>query len=230
MRASDLQKALRKEANPERAKLSARYFKTGKGEYGEGDVFLGLTVPQQRAIARGFYDMSLADIAMLLKSPVHEDRFTALVILVEQSKRSSENDKAKIARFYLKNARRINNWDLVDTSAPQILGPVVTRAMLVRLASSRNLWERRIAILATFYGIARGEFTDALAIAEWLLKDPHDLIHKAVGWMLREIGKRDRVVLERFLAEHASGMPRTMLRYAIERFTPAERKRYMTSA
>ena len=219
----DVQRELRKVADPEKAKLYAGYFQTKKGQYAEGDKFLGVTVPVQRKIARKFFDLPLAEISKLLKSGLHEDRFTALVILVAKSK----SDPVNTAKFYLNHTKHINNWDLVDTSAPYILGPVATKSTLYKLAKSRNLWERRIAVLAAGYGIRNGDYANTLKIAEMLLRDTHDLIHKATGWMLREIGKKDVTVLERFLAKHASVMPRTMLRYAIERLSEAKRKRYL---
>ena len=233
MNARDVQRVLRKLANHKKAKLYAGYFKTGKGEYGEGDKFLGITVPVQRTVARQFADLPLSEIAKLLKSHVHEDRFTALEIL-----KMKPISKA-IAAFYLKHTKYINNWDLVDTSAPYILGPVVDRKILYKLATSKNLWERRIAIVTTQYFIRRGDFADTLKIAEILLHDSQDpvklrhgasLIHKATGWMLREVGNRDVKVLEQFLATHAPRMHRTMLRYAIEKFPQEKRKKYLTNS
>ena len=233
MNARDVQRALRKVANFEKAQTHARFFKTKKGEYGEGDKFLGIIVPVQRTIARQFADLPLSEIAKLLKSPVHEDRFTALEIL-----KMKPISKA-IAAFYLKHTKYINNWDLVDTSAPYILGPVVDRKILYKLATSKNLWERRIAIVTTQYFIRRGDFADTLKIAEILLHDSQDpvklrhgasLIHKATGWMLREVGNRDVKVLEQFLATHAPRMHRTMLRYAIEKFPQEKRKKYLTNS
>jgi 3-methyladenine DNA glycosylase AlkD len=227
-----LENRIKAEANPSKAKLLARFFKTGKGEYGEGDVFLGLMVPQQRGIAREFTDLSLAEIKILLESEVHEKRLIGLLILVERMRKADAKGQKEIFKFYLKNTRRINNWDLVDLSAPRIAGAYLAdkdRAILNRLARSKNLWERRIAVLATFWFIRDADFADALAIGEILLHDEHDLIHKAVGWMLREVGKKDLKVEEDFLRQNDryKTMPRTMLRYAIEKFPEAKRKKYL---
>ena len=223
MTAADVQRALRKVADPEKAKAYARFFKTGKGEYGEGDQFLGITVPAQRKVASRFFDLKLAEISKLLKSGFHEDRFTALVILVAKSK----SDPVNTAKYYLAHTKYINNSDLVDTSATYIMGPIIKRSVLYKLAKSKNLWERRLAIVASGYGIRNHDFVATLKIAEMLLSDPHDLIHKATGWMLREVGKKYVATLERFLAKHASVMPRTMLRYAIEKFPETKRKMYL---
>jgi len=217
-------------ADPKRAVGNARFFKTGPGEYGEGDKFLGITVPMLRKVARGGRDLSLDDLLKLLASPWHEERLVALMVMVDQHQRATDKDRLALHRAYLANAKRINNWDLVDASAGQIVGYHVAEkgtAFLERLAASDDLWERRIAIIATFYGIKHDDFAPTLLIAEQLLGDDQDLIHKAVGWMLREVGKRDGAVLRQFLDRHAATMPRTALRYAIERFTPAERQRYM---
>ncbi|MBI5848532.1 MAG: DNA alkylation repair protein [Nitrospirae bacterium] len=221
---------LLKIANPEKAKTLARFFKTGKGQYGEGDIFLGIMVPQQRRIAKKYAALSLQDIKALLASKVHEHRLIALFILVGQYQKADEQVKKKIADFYLTHASCINNWDLVDLSAPHILGDHCygeNPTMLYRLAESDNLWKRRIAIMATFAFIRKGSFKEALAISGMLLHDRHDLIHKAVGWMLREIGKRDVQREEEFLNKHAHEMPRTMLRYSIERFDDKKRRYWM---
>jgi 3-methyladenine DNA glycosylase AlkD len=231
MRASDVIKELRSVGTPERAKALSWFFKTGKGQYGEGDVFFGITVPEQRKVALRFREMPLGEIEKLLNDKVHECRLTALLILVEQYRRGTDKERARIAAFYLAHAKRINNWDLVDLSAPRIVGEHLlgrNRKVLYRLARSKNLWERRIAILSTFTFIREGDFKDALAIAELLLKDEHDLIHKAVGWMLREIGKRSLAAEKSFLKKHAARMPRTTLRYAIERFPEHVRKEYLS--
>ena len=208
----------------------ARFFKCGPGEYGEGDRFIGLTVPAQRRVARQFRDLPLAEVDVLLHSPVHEERLTALFIMVDQFRRH-EARRGGIVSLYLRRLRRVNNWDLVDSSAPQILGAWLLdkpRGRLDRLARSRNLWERRVAIVATLRFIANGESADAIRIATLLLHDEHDLIHKATGWMLREVGKRaSEEALRAFLARHAARMPRTMLRYAIERLPPRERARWL---
>ena len=230
--ASDVIVALESFSNPERAQHSQRFFKTGKGEYGENDVFIGLTVPQQRKVAKKFTDLSLSDIEKLLTSDVHEHRFTGLVILVNVYKKGEEMTKKKVYDFYLKHLYAVNNWDLVDTSAPNIVGEYLSehvkeRNILYTLATSMDLWEKRVAILSTFAFIKRDDFDDTLAISEILLEDSHDLIHKAVGWMLREVGKRDQTVEEVFLKKHADKMPRTMLRYAIEKFNEPLRQYYI---
>lgn len=225
-----LPEALRRETNAEKATFLARFFKTGKGQYGEGDVFLGLSVPQQRKIAQSYTHLSLNEIQSLLKSEIHECRFTALEILVMKYEKASLPEKKEIYEFYVKNARLVNNWDLVDTSAPHIVGDYVLdkkKDVLLTLATSDNLWEKRIAIVATLRLIQAGDFTSTFAIAECLMKDTHDLIHKACGWMLREVGKRDEAMLESFLKKHYKHMPRTMLRYAIERFPEPKRKAYL---
>lgn len=224
MSVRDITQLLREEADPDKAKFLARYFKTGKGEYGEEDVFIGVTVPQVRKIAKKYKDLSLSDIQKLLKSKFHEYRLTALIILTYK-----ENTK-DIVRIYLRNTKYINNWDLVDLSARDIIGGYLIdkpRDILYRLVKSKSLWERRIAVLATFAFLKKKNFKDSFAIAEILLHDPHDLMHKAVGWMLREIGKIDQEAEENFLKKRYKTMPRTMLRYAIERFTPDKRALYM---
>jgi 3-methyladenine DNA glycosylase AlkD len=216
--------------SPAKAKASAWFFKTGAGQYGHGDVFVGVTVPEQRRLAKRYAGLPLAELRALLASKLHECRLTALFILVRHYERGDEAARERIARFYLANRKAVNNWDLVDSSAPYILGRHLLardRAILLRLARSRDLWETRIAIVATLAFIREGDFADTLAIAERLLGDPHDLIHKAVGWMLREVGKRGPDALERFLAKHAARMPRTMLRYAIEKFPEKKRKAHM---
>jgi 3-methyladenine DNA glycosylase AlkD len=230
----ELKSDLRRLSNPERAKQCARYFKTGKGEYGEGDIFLGIIVPEQRKIAKKYLGLDLKDIGSSLASKIHEERLIALLILTYKFKSKILNDKGReeIFNLYLKNARlgNINNWDLVDLSAPNVVGGHLldnNRSILYKLAKSNNLWERRIAVLATFMFIKYNDFKDALRIAELLLEDKHDLIHKAVGWMLREIGKRDQSKEEGFLEKHYKKMPRTMLRYAIERFEEGKRKAYL---
>jgi len=221
---------LRSIANPEKAEILSGFFKTGKGQYGEGDIFLGVMVPQQRRIAKEYGFLSLKNIETLLASRVHEHRLVALLILVQQYRKADIQEKETLADFYLDHATRINNWDLVDLSAPYILGEHLCgkdAAVLFRLAVSENLWERRIAIIATFAFVRKYRFNETLGIAETLLHDQHDLIHKAVGWMLREVGKRDMRSLERFLKDHAAAMPRTMLRYAIERFTASKRQYWL---
>jgi 3-methyladenine DNA glycosylase AlkD len=218
--------------DPKKAKFLARFFKTGRGQYAEGDIFLGIAVPEQRKVARKHKQMGLEDVRKLLKSKIHEHRLVALLILVEKFKNAVEKDQEKIFYFYLRNIRYINNWDLVDGSAPLIIGGYLLnkpleRKILYRLSKSENLWERRVAVLATLMFIRDRQFRDTLEIARKLLNDEHDLIHKAVGWMLREIGKLDQEMEEKFLRAFHAKMPRTMLRYAIERFDPRRRKIYM---
>lgn len=234
LRAAALQKVLRQSADPERARDLQGFFKTGKGEYAEGDRFLGLYVQVTRAAAKTFRDMPLPEVEKLLKSPWHEDRVAGVFILVDQMARGTEAQRRTITAFYLKNSASINNWDLVDVSTPQIVGRHLFEnrqelKMLVKLAASKVLWERRIAMLATFYFIQQQEFSQTLKIAELLLHDPHDLIHKAVGWMLREADKRAPGTILPFLNKHAHHMPRTMLRYSIERFPEPLRKKYMSA-
>jgi 3-methyladenine DNA glycosylase AlkD len=225
--------ALRALATPERARASAWYFKTGPGEYGEGDRFLGVTVPATRGVLRG-RTMTLREACTLLESEWHEARLLALLALVELYQKGTASERKAVFRAYMARRKRIDNWDLVDSSAPQIVGAELCgkrRAELVRWTRSKRLWERRIAMLATLHTIRQGDPTDGLAIAELLLHDEHDLIHKAVGWMLREIGERCSLGhLRAFLNAHAGTMPRTALRYAIEKLDPAERKRWMTMA
>lgn len=271
MTALELQSALQKLASPEKAKASAWFFKTVQGQYGEGDQFLGVTVPEQRRLAKQFRELPLAEIAKLLQSPIHEHRLTALFILVWQYQQGIRNKAPEIrgkpplastgstlrvqpeaiVDFYLAHRSRVNNWDLVDSSAGYILGDWLLansmksvilsdrsslgdqavegsgRRILYDLAKSKSLWDRRIAIIATQAFIAAGQFDDTLRLAELLLTDKEDLMHKATGWMLREVGKRDVAVLRKFLDAHATQMPRTMLRYAIEKLPEAERKQYL---
>jgi 3-methyladenine DNA glycosylase AlkD len=227
---SDLKKELAAASDSERARSSAWFFKTGKGQYGHGDHFIGITVPVQRKIARRYTHLPLQEVARLLDSRTHEHRLTALEILVAQYERGDATQKQAIFDFYLKSTGRVNNWDLVDGSAPGIVGAHLvarSRRVLYRLAKSKNLWERRIAMVSTMTLIRSRDLTDAFAIAKILLKDEHDLIHKAAGWMLREAGKRSQEGLVRFLKRNYSAMPRTALRYAIERFPMAERKRML---
>jgi 3-methyladenine DNA glycosylase AlkD len=238
--AAQARKALRAFANPAKALKATRFFRTGKGEYGEGDKFIGGTTPEIRGIAREFRDLPLREVVTLLRSSVHEERTLALMILVLQFDRAGRADRGdsgareKIYRLYLRERRHVNNWDLVDGSAPYIVGAFLfesrDRSVLFDLAGARSLWDRRIAIVATWYLIRKGDFADALRISALLRDDTHDLIHKAVGWMLREIGKRDVAVLEKFLEKHAAHMPRTMLRYSLERLTPTRRKYFMARA
>ena len=209
---------------------SQRYFKTGPGEYGEGDIFLGITVPEIRKLAKEYPDLSLAETIQLLQSTIHEERLLALLLLVRAYAKADARTKKHIYDLYLENTHYINNWDLVDASAMHIVGAFLmdkSKKILHNLARSNNLWERRIAVMATFHFIKQDAFVESLAIARKLLTDEEDLIHKAVGWMLREIGKRSIQIEERFLKEHYKKMPRTMLRYAIERFPEAKRQRYL---
>jgi 3-methyladenine DNA glycosylase AlkD len=221
---------LHKLGNPVRGVHSQRFFKTGPGQYGEGDKFLGLTVPEMRAIVRKYRELDDAAVLDLLSSPWHEERLVALLLMVEAYDRGDDPRRAHIHAAYLANTARINNWDLVDASAGNIVGQHLDArdiALLERLARSESLWERRIAIVSTFHFIKRNEFRPTLEIATLLLGDSEDLIHKATGWMLREVGKRDRTALDRFLKKHYKRMPRTMLRYAIERHPERTRKQYL---
>lgn len=228
MTADDVRAALRRLASPAKAAVLQRFFKTGQGQYGEGDVFLGVMVPDQRRVARQFAALPLDAVAELLAGPIHEERLTALVILVNRFSRAAPPERKRIYAFYLRHRARVDNWDLVDLSAPYIVGPCAPLDKLVQLARSRSLWDRRIAMVATFHAIRAGNPAPALRIAGLLLADPHDLIHKAAGWMLREAGKRcGEDVLEHFLACHAPAMPRTMLRYAIERLPEARRRAWL---
>jgi len=230
MSLSELKTRLQKLASKETAKSLQRFFKTGPGEYGEGDVFIGIKVPPLRKLAVEFERASLKTVKVLLRSRIHEERTLALMILVRQFTAADEKLRERIYDLYLAQTRFINNWDLVDGSAPYIVGPYLwerDRRQLYILAKSPSVWERRIAILSTFYFIRQEDFADALKISELLLSDQHDLIHKAAGWMLREIGKRNLAVEESFLKMHYSKMPRTMLRYAIERFPESQRRAYL---
>jgi 3-methyladenine DNA glycosylase AlkD len=221
---------IRAHASEENARFALRYFKTGPGEYAEGDLFLGLRAAQVWAIVRKHRDLGLASVEKLLRSKYHEDRMVALLIMVDRFRREDESVRKDIYDLYLANTRNINNWDLVDSSAPGVVGAWLfarNRRPLYGLAKSRRLWERRIAIMATLWFIRRDDFDDTLRIAKILLRDEHDLIHKAVGWMLREVGKRDRPVEEAFLKSHYTEMPRTMLRYAIERFPKSKRQAFL---
>lgn len=223
--AENIIKELRSLGNTRAAEHAQRFFKTGPGEYGEGDLFLGIRIPVLRAAAKEHQDIRVGDAIELLQSPLHEARLLALLILVLHYKRG-ENETA-VYRAYLANTHRINNWDLVDCSAEHIPGAYLfkrNRRPLIGLAKSGSLWERRIAIISTFYFIRRNQFDDTLSIADLLLNDPEDLMHKAVGWMLREVGKRDMNALKYFLLPRYRQMPRTMLRYAIEKFQEPERK------
>jgi 3-methyladenine DNA glycosylase AlkD len=256
----DLKKELKSIANPQKAKHLMRFFKTGKGEYGEGDIFLGIIVPKSREIAKGYCSLDIKELGELIKSKVHDERLIALFILINKYK--TTNHKKICFHFYIKHMKWINNWDLVDLSAPNIVGehllnyewgpvglrprptasvvslpagarrgspaPATPLECLKILARSKNIWERRIAVLATFRFIKAGKFTESLKLAEMLLNDKHDLIHKATGWMLREVGKRDLKTEIEFLNKHYKKMPRTMLRYAIEKFPQSLRNHYLS--
>ncbi|MAG20361.1 DNA alkylation repair protein [archaeon] len=217
---------LESQKNPEHAKNLQRFFKTKKGEYGEGDIFLGIKVPIQRKIANK-YNLNLTDLQTLLDSKIHEHRLVALIILTKKYQKTKSKE---IIDFYLKNTKNINNWDLVDLSAHKILGEYLLdkeKTILYTLAKSKNLWENRISIISTFAFINNNQFEDSLKLAKMLINHKHDLIHKAVGWMLREIGKKDQQILEDFLKKYYKKMPRTMLRYSIERFEEKKRQIYL---
>ncbi len=216
--------------DPGGASILQKFFKTGPGEYGEGDVFRGVRIPILRKLSAKYHDLSLPHVEQLLHSTFHEDRMLAILIFIRRYAKGDEATKAKVYRLYLKNRKSINNWDLIDVSAAHIVGAFLwdkDRGMIHRLAQSNSLWDRRIAIISTFYFIRRGEFDETLAIARMLLLDTEDLIHKATGWMLREVGNRNLQVEEDFLRAHYNQMPRTMLRYAIEKFPDERRKRYL---
>ncbi|MFH1307953.1 MAG: DNA alkylation repair protein [archaeon] len=226
----NLKVELRQFANPERAKASLWFFKTGKGEYGEGDVFIGISGTDQRKIAKQYKDLKLEEIQELLNSKLHEYRQVAVLILGYKFEKSDKKLKKQIYDLYLKNTKNINNWDLVDVSAPHVIGRYLldkNRDILYKLAKSKNLWERRISIISTFAFIRNNQYQDTFKIAKILLNDNHDLIHKAVGWMLREVGNRNQEKEEKFLKKNYRKMPRTMLRYAIEKFPEEKRQAYL---
>jgi 3-methyladenine DNA glycosylase AlkD len=228
--ATELRRHLCRLGSPEAAAACARFFKTGPGQYGEGDVFLGIPAAPLFQLAREHHALPMREVAALLHSAIHEERSLALLVLVESFARSPEQIRKTIYDFYLDNTRWINNWDLVDSSARSIVGQYLerrSRKPLYRLARSPSLWERRISIVATHHFIRQNDFSDTFKIAELLLNDREDLIHKATGWMLREIGKRNEMALELFLKRHHAVMPRTTLRYAIERFAPKKRRSYL---
>ncbi|MFK8018204.1 MAG: DNA alkylation repair protein [Pseudomonadales bacterium] len=227
---SSIIEQLRSMGNAKDSAAAQRFFKTGEGEYGEGDKFLGIRVPALRQLAKQNLHLVSNDVCKLLQSPFHEERLCALLIWVYQYAKSDAESKAEIYRLYLSNTRYINNWDLVDSSAHKIVGPQLyakNRTLLYQLAGSTSLWERRIAVIATLHFIQHDDYADTIALAQLLLGDTQDLIHKATGWMLREVGKRNAAPLYEFLDIHAGNMPRTMLRYAIEKLTADQRKHYM---
>jgi 3-methyladenine DNA glycosylase AlkD len=227
----EVKRELRKCGSKEKARLLQGFFKTGKGEYAEGDIFIGVNVPDTRSISRKCVGLSKSEVLELLRSRIHEERLLALLVLIERFKEAGRIEKEEIFRLYLENSRHINNWDLVDLSAPRIAGAFLNdkdKRLLYDLAGSRVIWERRIAIISTLYFIKQGKFRETLNISSMLLADKEDLIHKAVGWMLREVGKLDLEAEERFLKKYAASMPRTMLRYAIERFPESKRRHYLS--
>jgi len=230
MTLAQLKKDLAARGSPAKAKISSSFFKTGKGQYGEGDVFLGVTVPESRAIAKKYAKLPLTDLKKLLASKIHEHRLIALMILLEHYRSAKPRERKKLIDFYLAHTKYVNNWDLVDLSAYHLVGDYLLdkeTGLLDALSRSKNLWERRISIVSTYAFIRAHEFAHTLRIAERLLRDEHDLMHKAVGWMLREVGKRDEKTLKTFLNKHIHAMPRTALRYAIERFPEKIRKEYL---
>jgi 3-methyladenine DNA glycosylase AlkD len=242
MNLKNLRLDLKNNSEKQKALIYQKFFKTGKDEYGEGDVFLGINVPKQKTIAKKYYNINLEEIQKLLNSKIHEERFTALIILIKKyenaKKQNNEKEQKNIFNFYLNNTKNINNWDLVDVSAPKIVGDYLLynkkeRKILNELSNSKkgkgfeDLWKKRVAILATFAFIKNNEFKDTIKLAEKYLKEEHDLLHKATGWMLRELGKKDEKALKKFLDENYNKMPRTILRYAIEKFDEKERKYYL---
>jgi 3-methyladenine DNA glycosylase AlkD len=229
-KAIEIKQELEKYIDPIKREYLPKFFKTGKGQYGEGDKFLGITVPNIRLVAKKYKDESIETTAELLQSEWHDCRLCALLILVERFKKSDEEERGIIYDFYLSQTKRINNWDLVDLSAPNIMGAYLLdkpRDKLYSLAASPLLWEQRIAVVSTITLIKHNDFIDIIRLSEMLLNHKHDLMHKAVGWMLREMGKKDNDLLVQFLEKHAAVMPRTMLRYAIEKFEEEERRYYM---
>lgn len=230
MTATTMREALHAVAEPDRVPVYQRFFKTGKGEYGEGDIFIGVRVPATRLLVKKFRGVPLHEVEALLQSTIHEERVLAVLLLVDAFAKGDDNTRSDIYAMYLANTAYINNWDIVDASAHYIVGRYLvdkSRKPLYELARSRSLWERRIAMIATFYFIRQKDFAETLAIAELLLHDKEDLMHKAVGWMLREVGNRNRAVEEEFLVQHYQTMPRTMLRYAIEKFPEELRQQYL---
>ena len=232
MNLTKFRKRIKEESNKQQAKSLKWFFKTGVGEYGEGDVFAGIKMPVQRKIAKEFENLDYDNIKELVGSKIHEERMIGFLILQGKYEKGNEKEKEKVFKFYIRNRKGINNWDLVDISAPKIVGEHLLnqdKKLLYQFAHSKNLWERRIAILSTFTFIRAEKFEPTFKISDILLDDDHDLIHKAVGWMLREIGKRDLNAEEKFLKPRYKKMPRTMLRYAIEKFPEVKRKKYLSS-
>lgn len=233
MTASQIISELKVTGSPEKAEHLSRFFKTGKGQYGEGDLFLGVTVPQQRDIAKKFRTAGIDTLEELIRSPFHEARLTALLILIDKYEKEKNKELQKTyVDFYCNHTPYINNWDLVDLSCYKLLGRWLSdrdRSMLYEWASCGELWKQRISIVTCMYFIRKGDFHDCMAISDLLINHPHDLIHKAVGWLLREVGKKDRTALIIFLKDRYKTMPRTMLRYAIEHFPEEERKKYLNS-
>ena len=230
--AASVKRELKAVAKPEKAAFYPSFFKAGPGEYGEGDRFLGVVVPDQRKIARKYRELSRPELDKLLSDPFHECRLTGLFILVHQFERTTDSRSQKeVVDYYLSKSSSVNNWDLVDASSHKILGAWLckqtNRKILYRLGRSKCLWEQRIAMVATYALIKNGEFDETLVLAEQMLDHPHDLIHKATGWMLREVGKQNPAILDTFLNQHAASMPRTMLRYSIEKLSPSKRKHFM---
>jgi Predicted DNA alkylation repair enzyme len=231
MTAENIKQHLLTLGNPEKASHSAYFFKTGKGQYGEGDTFIGCTVPETRSVAQIYKNTPFIELEKLLSDEMHECRLCALIILVKQFKKGGESQRKEIVDFYLTHTARVNNWDLVDVSSYAIVGEWLKdkkdRSLLYRLAESDLLWEQRIAIVSTMAFIRNNNFIDTLELSQKFLSHKHDLIHKACGWMLREVGKQEEKTLTVFLDEHSTKMPRTMLRYSIEKLTPEQKKQYM---
>ena len=231
--AAKVKRELREKRNPEKAAFYPRFFKAGPGEYGEGDKFIGVVVPDQRKIARQFRDLELPEVRKLLDDSFHECRLTGLLILVIQYERANDDaERREVHDFYVRHFDRVNNWDLVDATAHKILGPQSEfddRSTIHKFSQSGSMWRQRAAVIATLHFIKQDDFADTMTFCEQFLDHPHDLIHKATGWMLREVGKRDEAVLRAFLDEHAGTMPRTMLRYAIEKLPESRRKRYLAA-
>jgi 3-methyladenine DNA glycosylase AlkD len=232
MTAKDVERELNAHENPADAEFLQRFFKTGKGQYGEGDVFIGLRVPQTRLITKKYRDLPLPEIEKLLDSPIHEHRLAAVIIMAERAKRAQRDDKKDLYDLYLRRIDRMNNWDIIDISCGHVVGGYLLdkpRDILYKLARSKVMWERRVAIISTSRFIAQGDLDDTFKLAELLLDDNEDLIHKASGWMLREAGKKDEARLKDFLDQHAATMPRTMLRYSLEKLHPTDKAHYMTA-